>query len=76
MAVSALLLTLAAAVVHAAWNLLLADAPDTHTASAVAITVGVVVFAPVAAVGWCRRASVRGRLQRPRVAVPAAANAV
>ena len=52
MPVSALLLTLAAAIVHAGWNLLLADAPDTHTASAVAITIGVVVFAPVAALGW------------------------
>jgi uncharacterized membrane protein len=52
MPVSALLLTLAAAVIHAGWNLLLADTPDTHSASAVAITVGVVVFAPVAAVGW------------------------
>ena len=52
MPLSALLLALAAAIVHAAWNLLLSDADDTHAATAVALVVGVVVFAPVAAVGW------------------------
>jgi drug/metabolite transporter (DMT)-like permease len=57
MPLSALLLTLAAAIVHAGWNLLLADAPDTHTASAVGITVGVVAFAPIAALGWRLEAS-------------------
>ncbi len=49
---SALLLVLAAAVVHASWNLLLSDAKDTHAATAVAVAVGVVAFAPVAALSW------------------------
>lgn len=52
MALPALLLALAAAVVHAAWNLLLSDAEDIHSSTAVAVAVGVVVFAPVAAVSW------------------------
>jgi len=52
MPVSALLLALAAAVVHATWNLLLSGADDTHSASAVALVVGTVVFAPVALVAW------------------------
>lgn len=49
---SALVLALAAAVVHAGWNLVLSDAEDTHAATAVAAAVGVVVFAPVAALNW------------------------
>ncbi|HKO29397.1 MAG TPA: hypothetical protein VJU80_18195, partial [Solirubrobacteraceae bacterium] len=52
MPVSGLLLALAAAVVHATWNLLLSGTEDTHSASAVAIVVGSLVFLPVAAVGW------------------------
>lgn len=52
MPVSALLLALAAAVVHAAWNLLLSDAEDIHSSTAVAVGTGVVVFAPVAALSW------------------------
>jgi drug/metabolite transporter (DMT)-like permease len=52
MAVTALLLALAAAVVHAIWNLLIADAEDPQSAAAVAVAVGVVVFAPVAAWSW------------------------
>jgi drug/metabolite transporter (DMT)-like permease len=52
MPVSALLLALAAAVVHAAWNLLLSGEEDTHSASAVALVVGALVFAPVAVVRW------------------------
>ncbi|HTX31946.1 MAG TPA: EamA family transporter [Solirubrobacteraceae bacterium] len=52
MPVSALLLALAAAVVHATWNLLLSDARDVHSSSAVAVTTGVVAFAPVAALTW------------------------
>jgi drug/metabolite transporter (DMT)-like permease len=48
MAVSALLLSLAAAVVHAAWNLLLGESEDTQAATAVSVTAGVVVFAPLA----------------------------
>ena len=57
MGITALLLALAAAVVHAAWNLLLSDAEDTHGAAAVAITTGVVVFAPVAVLTWRLQAS-------------------
>jgi drug/metabolite transporter (DMT)-like permease len=52
MPLSALLLALAAAVVHAAWNLLLSDADDVHSSSAVAVSAGVIVFAPVAALTW------------------------
>lgn len=52
-----MLLALAAAVVHATWNLLLADARDTYSASAVAVVTGVVVFAPVAALTWHLHAS-------------------
>lgn len=52
MALTALLLALAAAFVHAIWNVLIADAEDTHSAAAVAVGVGVVVFAPVAALSW------------------------
>ncbi len=52
MSLLALLILLAAACVHAAWNLLLADSRDTHSASAVAVTIGALVFAPVAAATW------------------------
>jgi drug/metabolite transporter (DMT)-like permease len=52
MPISALLLALAAAVVHATWNLLLSGAEDTHSASAVAMVVGTIVFLPVAVIGW------------------------
>ena len=52
MPVSALLLALAAAVVHATWNLLLSGADDTHSASAVALVFGTAVFVPVAVIGW------------------------
>ncbi|MBV9915575.1 MAG: EamA family transporter [Solirubrobacterales bacterium] len=52
MPISALLLALAAAVVHASWNLLLSGAEDTHSASAVALAAGVLVFAPLAALTW------------------------
>jgi drug/metabolite transporter (DMT)-like permease len=52
MPVSALLLALAAAVVHATWNLLLSGTEDTHSASAVALVVGTLVFLPVAVIGW------------------------
>jgi drug/metabolite transporter (DMT)-like permease len=48
----ALLLALAAAVVHAAWNLLLSDQRDVHAATAVAACAGAVAFAPVAALTW------------------------
>lgn len=52
MPISALLLALAAAVVHATWNLLLSGTEDTHSASAVALVVGALVFLPVAVIGW------------------------
>jgi drug/metabolite transporter (DMT)-like permease len=52
MPTSALLLALAAAAVHATWNLLLSGADDTHSASAVALVAGTLLFAPVAIVGW------------------------
>jgi drug/metabolite transporter (DMT)-like permease len=52
MSLAALLLALAAAVIHATWNLLIADSEDTQSAAAVAVVVGVVVFAPVAALSW------------------------
>jgi drug/metabolite transporter (DMT)-like permease len=52
MPTSALLLALAAAAVHATWNLLLSGEDDTHSASAVALVAGTLLFAPVAIVGW------------------------
>ena len=52
MPISALLLALAAAVVHATWNLLLSGEEDTHSASAVALVFGTLVFAPVAVLTW------------------------
>jgi drug/metabolite transporter (DMT)-like permease len=50
--VTALLLALAAAVVHAGWNLLIAREEDTHSATAVAVVVGFLLFAPLAALDW------------------------
>jgi drug/metabolite transporter (DMT)-like permease len=52
MPLSALLLALAAAFVHALWNLLLARARDPEAATAVALVVAVVVFAPVSVFSW------------------------
>jgi drug/metabolite transporter (DMT)-like permease len=52
MPLSALLLALAAAFVHALWNLLLARARDPEAATAVALVVAVVVFAPVSVFVW------------------------
>lgn len=52
MPLSAFLLALAAAFVHALWNLLLARARDPEAATAVALVVAVVAFAPVSAVVW------------------------
>jgi drug/metabolite transporter (DMT)-like permease len=52
MPASALGLVLAAAFVHALWNILLARARDTEAATALAIVVGVVVFAPAAILTW------------------------
>ena len=52
MSALALALALAAAFVHAFWNLLIAGARDTQAATAVALAVGALVFAPVAAATW------------------------
>jgi drug/metabolite transporter (DMT)-like permease len=49
---TALVLALAAAFVHALWNLLLARARDPEAATAVALLVSIVAFAPVAALTW------------------------
>ena len=48
----ALALALAAAFVHASWNLLLARAGDPEAAAAIALVVAEVVFAPVAVLAW------------------------
>jgi drug/metabolite transporter (DMT)-like permease len=50
--VSAFLLALGAAFVHALWNLLIARARDPEAAGAVALVTAVVVLAPVAAFTW------------------------
>ena len=52
MPAAAFALALCAAFVHALWNLLLARARDTEAATAVALVVGAVAFAPVAALTW------------------------
>src|SRR6187455_772913 len=52
MPATALALALGAAFLHAFWNLLLARAPDIEAATAAALIVGVVAFAPVAALAW------------------------
>jgi drug/metabolite transporter (DMT)-like permease len=49
---SAFLLALAAAVLHAVWNLLLARARDPEAATAVALVAAALLFAPVATVTW------------------------
>jgi drug/metabolite transporter (DMT)-like permease len=48
----ALALALVAAFLHALWNLLLAAARDAEAATAVALAVSVLVFAPIAAASW------------------------
>ena len=48
----ALVFALAAAVLHAFWNLLLARERDVESATAVALIAAVVVFAPVTALMW------------------------
>src|SRR5919202_2988179 len=52
MPASALGLALAAAALHALWNLLLARERDTAAVTAVALVVFVIVLVPVAAVTW------------------------
>ena len=58
MPASALAFALAAAWMHAFWNILLARARDPEAAAAVALVTAVVVFAPVAALTWDVRAGV------------------
>jgi drug/metabolite transporter (DMT)-like permease len=48
----ALVLALAAAVLHATWNLLLARSADSEGATAVALVVGTLVGAPIALIFW------------------------
>lgn len=52
MPLDALGLALAAACLHALWNLLLAGSEDTQGAAAAALPCGVLLFAPVAAATW------------------------
>ncbi len=52
MPLDALALTLAAAAVHAGWNVLIARAGDPEGAGAAAVLTGVLVFAPVAVLTW------------------------
>jgi drug/metabolite transporter (DMT)-like permease len=49
---SALALALGAAVLHAGWNALVARAADVRAATAVVLSLSVVLFAPVAAATW------------------------
>jgi len=49
---SALLLALAAAVLHALWNVLIARSRDPEAATAVALVAAAVAFAPVAVLTW------------------------
>jgi drug/metabolite transporter (DMT)-like permease len=49
---TALVLTLAAALLHASWNLLLARPKDTESTTAVVLVVGLLAGAPVAAIAW------------------------
>jgi drug/metabolite transporter (DMT)-like permease len=49
---SALILALAGAFVHAAWNLALAGERDVHAATAVAVVAGVLLLVPVALADW------------------------
>jgi drug/metabolite transporter (DMT)-like permease len=55
---SAFAFALAAAFVHALWNVLLARARDVQAATAVALVAAAVVFAPIAAATWDVRAAV------------------
>ena len=52
MAGGAVALALGAAVLHAVWNLLLASAEDTDSATAVVLALGVVLYAPLALLTW------------------------
>ncbi len=52
MAGGAVALALGAAVLHAVWNLVLAGAEDSDAATAVALALGVALYAPVALLTW------------------------
>ena len=52
MPAAALALALAAAVLHATWNLLIVRARDTQAATGVALIASVVLFFPVALIVW------------------------
>ena len=52
MPADALALALAAACLHALWNVLVAGSRDTQAATAAALVVSMAVFAPVAAATW------------------------
>jgi drug/metabolite transporter (DMT)-like permease len=54
---SAFVLVLAAAVLHAGWNVILARADDVAAATTVALSMSVLLFAPVAALTWDVEAS-------------------
>jgi len=54
----ALALALAAAVVHALWNMLTARADESQVAAGVALAIGAAAFAPVALLTWDVRAGV------------------
>jgi drug/metabolite transporter (DMT)-like permease len=71
MAPSALALTLAAAVLHAGWNVFLRGSEDVEARTAVVLGLSVLLFAPVAAATWSVSWSVA-----PYVAVSAALEGV
>ena len=52
MPLDALALALAAAALHALWNVLVAGSPDVQAATGAALAIAVVAFAPVAAATW------------------------
>ena len=52
MPLDAFLLALGAAALHAGWNILVARAVDVRAATTVAISLSVILFAPVAALTW------------------------
>jgi len=58
MPATALALALGAAFLHAFWNLLLARAADIEAATAIALVVGIVAFAPAAVLAWDVEANV------------------
>ena len=58
MPTAALLLALAAAALHAFWNLIIARARDVEAATAVVLAVSIVLYAPVAVFTWDVKASV------------------